>query len=103
MSTPSALLLYKTETTEVRVFVAGVRNVEPTAGFWTQISGYSHFFKSVSAQTRVWKLSEADECWDVCSLAGCDVIFLFNYFKVRQVWRTSAAMKRIINHNNNNF
>lgn len=88
---PSSL---QTETTEVRVFVKGTfgRSQECGAhsGFLDQISVYS-FFKCFSTNTcPVWRLSEAD----VCSLAGSDVIFLFNYFEVRQVWRTNAAMKR---------
>lgn len=88
---PSSL---QTETTEVRVFVKGTfgRSQECGAhsGFLDQISVYS-FFKCFSTNTcPVWRLSEAD----VCSLAGSDVIFLFNYFEVRHVWRMNAAMKR---------
>lgn len=67
------------------------------SGMWSpqRVSGPDlsilSFFKCFSTNTcPVWRLSEAD----VCSLAGSDVIFLFNYFEVRQVWRTNAAMKR---------
>ena len=56
MSTPSTLLLYRRRQQRSEILwrgpLAGVRNVEPTAGFWTQISVYSNFL-SVSAQTRV--------------------------------------------------
>lgn len=55
MSTPSALLLYRRRQQRSEFLwrgpLAGVRNVEPTAGFWTR-SQYTHFL-SVSAQTRV--------------------------------------------------
>lgn len=67
------------------------------SGMWSpqRVSGPDlsilSFFKCFSTNTcPVWRLSEAD----VCSLAGSDVIFLFNYFEVRQIWRMNAAMKR---------
>lgn len=109
MSTPSALLLYRRRQQRSEFLwrgpLAGVRNVEPTAGFWTR-SQYTHFL-SVSAQTRVRSggyLRLTFVVWQVLMSFFCLITSRSGRYGGRMLpWREREIRHYDNNHDNNNI